>query len=612
MTDNDSMFTHTLPRATLRRVGHIFRPYSRHALLIVLTIIATSILGVVNPLVSGRIIDYAFPHQDRALLTVLVLALLATDSLYWLIYLAQSYLSATVGQRIMRDLRVRLYTHLQRLALRFYTAARTGELISRLSNDVDGVESVVTDTFNTTLANLVTLIISLVVLLRLNAPLTLILLGLLPFFLYLTRWNGQLSRRVSNERQQTLADVAALLEETLNVSGALLLKSFGCQSVATARFIAANERLLRVQLSQALIGRRWAAIIHLFYALLPALVYYVGGRQVIGGTLSLGSLVTYTMLQYRLFNPIGALLDVHVAWQGALALFDRIFAYLDLPVEIADRPDAVVLKETRGHIRFRSVSFSYQPDQLTLHDVNFEVQPGQLVALVGPSGAGKTTISYLLARLYDVKQGTVEIDGHDVRTVALASLARHIGMVTQETYLLNATVRENIAYGRPDASEAELVAAATAAHIHERILALPNGYATIVGARGYTLSGGEKQRIALARVLLKDPRILILDEATSALDTQSERLIQAALDSLMAGRTTLAVAHRLSTILAADQILVMDAGRIVERGTHAMLLARGGIYTRLYHEQFGSIGNNILPVAATVNCTVGESLDRLT
>ena len=370
------------------------------------------------------------------------------------------------------------------------------------------------------------------------------------------------------------------------MSGALLVKSFGNQGVTTVRFVAANERLMRVQLIQTLIGYRWTAIIHLFYALLPALVYYVGGRQVISGTLSLGSLVSYTMLQYRLFGPVGALLDVHVALQGALALFDRIFEYLDLPVEIADRPDAVVLKAIRGHIRFRAVSFSYRPGQATLHDVDFEIEPGQLVALVGLSGAGKTTISYLIARLYDVAQGAVEIDGHDVRKVTLASLAQHIGMVTQETYLLNATVRENIAYGCPDASEAELVATTTAAHIHERILALPNGYATLVGARGYTLSGGEKQRIALARVLLKNPRILILDEATSALDTQSERLIQAALEPVTAGRTTLVIAHRLSTILAADQILVIDAGRIVERGTHALLLQRSGLYARLYHEQF--------------------------
>lgn len=582
--------------STLRRVGRTFLPYWRHGALVVVAIIVMTVLLSVNPLVSGLIIDHAFPHRDLSLLTVLVLVLIATSVFYWLINLAHGYLTATIGQRVMRDLRLSLYSHLQDLSLRFYTTTRTGEILSRLTSDVNGVEDVVTNTFSNTLTNVATVLISLLVLFHLNTPLTLLFLCLLPLFLALTVRRGKISRVVSTERQQMLAEVATLLEETVNVSGALLVKSFGRQCATTERFAATNARLLAVQMRQIMLGRRWSAIMHIFYALLPALVYYVGGRQVFGGTLSLGSLVAYTMLQYRLFTPVGELLDVQVALQQALALFDRIFEYLDLPAEITDCPDAIPLATVSGHIRFRSVHFRYQPQHPTLSDVDFEVQPGQLVALVGPSGAGKTTMTYLLARLYDVEQGAVEIDGHDVRDLALESLGRHIGMVTQETFLHNATVRENITYGKPDATEEEIMAAATAAHIHQRIIELPNGYETIVGARGYTLSGGEKQRIAIARVLLKNPRILILDEATSALDTQSERLIQAALEQLQVGRTTLAIAHRLSTILTADQILVVNAGRIVERGTHTMLLERGGLYAQLYAEQFSSPGST--PTAA--------------
>jgi len=572
--------------STLRRVGRIFLPYWRPCVLIVVTIIVMTVLLSINPLVSGLIIDHAFAQKDLPLLTALVLVLIATDSVYWLINLAQGYLSANVGQRIMRDLRLSLYTHLQILSLRFYTTTRTGEILSRLSNDVNGVEAVVTDTLSNILRNVVMVLVTLVILLQLNALLTLLFLCLLPLFIFLTLRRGKISRVVSTQRQQAMADVSVLLEETLNVSGALLVKSFGHQSTTIKRFAATNEQLLAVQMRQVMFGRRWSSIMHIFYALLPAMVYYVGGRQVLGGTLSLGGLVAYTMLQYRLFTPVGELLNVHVTLQEAVALFDRIFEYLDLPVELSDRPNAIPLEAVMGRIRFRSVSFRYRPERPTLQDVDFEVQPGQLVALVGPSGAGKTTITYLLARLYDVEQGAVEIDGRDVRDVTMESLGRHIGIVTQETYLHNATVCENITYGRPDATREEMIAAATAAHIHQRILELPDGYETIVGARGHLLSGGEKQRIAIARVLLKNPRILILDEATSSLDTKSERLIQAALEPLMAGRTTLAIAHRLSTILAADQILVIDAGRIVERGTHAMLLQRGGLYARLYYEQF--------------------------
>lgn len=571
---------------TLRRVLQSFRPYWLRITIALLTIIATAGLALVSPIMMGLIIDDAFKHKDVNKLLIYVLIMFSAPVASGLIGVGQAYLNSSVGQRVMRDFRVRLYGHLQNMPLRFFTATRTGEILSRLSNDVNGVQSVVTDTISGVVNNIVVVISTLVVMVHLNAWLTLASLCMVPFFLYPTRRMGRIRRGVSTNTQKALADLSTMIEETLSVSGALLTKTFGRQAWETSRFAQSNERLMALQIRQAMVGRWFFMIIRVFFSVAPAIIYYVGGREIIGGVLTVGALVSFTTLQSNLFMPLGSLFNVHIDLQGALALFDRIYEYLDLPHDIVDRPGALDLHHVEGRVALRHVAFRYVEDHIALQDIDFVAEPGQLVALVGPSGAGKTTITYLIPRLYDVTAGAVEIDGLDVRDLTLHSLGTSIGMVTQETYLFHSTIRNNITYGRADATDEEMIAAAQAAHIHDRIMELPDGYETNVGERGYRLSGGEKQRIAIARVILKNPRILILDEATSALDTHSERLIQAALEPLMHGRTTIAIAHRLSTILAADQILVIKDGGIAERGTHRTLLAQGGLYAQLYHEQF--------------------------
>jgi len=607
-------------RGTVRRVVATFRPYRGKVAWVGAAIVVTSGLGVVNPLLIKWIFDHALFGNPPG--TCVNGACPDLHALYWgvaimvaipivtsIIGIGQTYLANLVGLRVMQDLRNSLYRHLQFMPLRFFTVTRTGEIQSRLANDVGGVQSVVTDTASSVLSNVVVIISTVIAMLALSWQLTVLSLFLMPLFVWLTMKVGRARREVATNTQKTLADLTAITEETLSVSGILLGKAFGRQRYEIDRFGGENERLTGLQIRNTMIGRSFFAVVGTFFSITPALVYLVAGwvlaSHPASPSITAGTLVAFTTLQSRLFFPIGSMLQVSTDVQSSFALFDRVFEYLDMPHEIADSPNAIALSpaEVRGSVRFADVWFRYdvppeerpvdgdgdvapRADEWTIRGISLDIEPGQLAALVGPSGAGKTTMTYLVPRLYDVQRGAVLIDGVDVREIKLESLGELIGMVTQETYLFNTTIRRNLLYGKPDATQEELEEAARAAFIHDRIVELPDGYDTVVGERGYKMSGGEKQRLAIARVILKDPRILILDEATSSLDTTSERLVQRALRPLMHGRTTIAIAHRLSTILSADVIFVVERGRIVERGTHAELLAHGGLYAQLYEEQF--------------------------
>jgi len=572
-------------RAYLRRIAVLFRPYRARLAGVLGLIVLSSALGSVPAFLIKVVFDTALPEHDLRLLNEVVAGMIAIAIVTGVLGVVQTLLSNQVGQRVMHDLRTSVYKHLQRLSLAFFTRTRTGEVQSRLANDIGGVQQVVTSTATSIVSNVTTVLATVVAMFVLDWRLTLFALALLPLFVWLTRRVGDQRRKVAKVRQESMADISSLVQESLSVSGILLGKTMGRAGELATRFENESARLADLEVRSRMTGRWMMASIQTTFAVMPALVYLFAGHYV--GAVSIGTVIAFTTLQSRLFFPVGSLLGVSLDVQTSLALFDRIFEYLDQPVDI--EAGTRTLENPRGDVAFEGVSFRYDDAAWTLQDVSFEVPAGTKTALVGETGSGKTTAGYLVARLYDVTRGRVTIDGVDVRELTFGSLADTVGVVSQETYLFHATVRENLRFARPDATDEEVEEAARAAQIHGLIATLPDGYETVVGERGYRFSGGERQRIAIARTILRNPPILVLDEATSALDTQTERAVQEALERLAEGRTTIAIAHRLSTVRDADQIVVLDQGSVAEIGTHEELIAAGGRYASLVSRDTDSV-----------------------
>jgi len=560
-----------------RRVAALFRPYRARLSAVLALIVFSAGLGIISPFLLREILDQAIPEDDLGLLAGLVGGMIAISIATGVIGVGQTWLSNLVGQRVMHDLRSQVFRHLQRLSLAFFTRTRTGEIQSRIANDIGGVQNVVTNTATSIASNATTVIATVIAMFLLDWRLAIFSLALLPLFVWLSRRVGRQRKAITTVRQGAMADISALVQESLSVSGVLLGKTMGRTTELADRFEGESERLADLEVRSRMAGRWVMATIQTSFAVMPALVYLFAGLS--PSTVSIGTLVAFTTLQTRLFFPIGSLLNVGVDIQTSAALFDRIFEYLDLPVEIV--PGTRRLEQPRGDVRLDDVWFRYSEDEWILRGVDLEVAPGTKTAIVGETGSGKTTLGYLAARLYDAERGTVALDGIDVRELAFGALAETVGVVSQETYLFHSSVRDNLRFARPDASDDEIEEAARAARIHDVVAELPDGYDTVVGERGFRFSGGEKQRIAIARTVLRNPPVLVLDEATSALDVQTERAVEEALEGLAEGRTVIVIAHRLSTVRDADQIVVLDAGEIVERGTHDELLVLGGRYAAM-------------------------------
>lgn len=613
--------------ALLRRVMEYAKPYKSEITILLVTILFTTGLGLLTPLIFRDLIDNAIPNSDTGRLNLLAIGLIIIPIISGGIRVVQRQVNSRVGEGVIYDLRVSLYDHLQRMSLRFFTNTKTGELMSRLNNDVVDAQRAISNTMVEIVTNIITVLSTMGLMLALEWRLTILGVMVLPFFIMAARRIGGVLRGIAREQMKYNAQMNAMMNETLNISGTLLVKLFGRRTNEVQRFEDRASKVRDAGVKRAVIGAQFFVVISLVSAIGTALVYWLGGHFVLNGTFTIGTIVAFGALLTQLYGPLQALTNAPVDFATSIVSFERVFEVIDLPLEIEEKPDAVKLNDVEGHLVFENVSFSYDVDEskllsdverirqdsvvatlsgdapkngksngnashasqareVALRNINFDIEAGQLIALVGPSGAGKTTMTYLIPRLYDPIEGRIMLDNHDLRDVSLDSLAEQIGMVTQETYLFHDTIRTNLLYARLDATQAEIEEACIAANIHDFIMDLSDGYDTVAGERGYRLSGGEKQRLAIARVILKNPRILVLDEATSNLDSQSEALIQDALKKVMEGRTSLVIAHRLSTILAADQIFVMDRGEIVEHGTHETLLAQGGLYANLYETQF--------------------------
>jgi ATP-binding cassette, subfamily B, bacterial len=573
---------------SLGRIGRLFRPYRWPLAGVVAIIVVSSVVAMASPFLLRAVIDTALPDRDLPLLIWLTAGMVAVAVVTSALGVVQTWVSTSVGQRVMHRLRTDVFVHLQRQSIAFFTRTRTGEVQSRITNDIGGMQSVVTTTATSIASNLTTAVATTVAMLALSWQLTLISLVVMPPAYYLTRRVARMRRSITAAQQRELADLNVTVEEGLSISGILLSKTMGAGPAVISRFTGSSARLVDLELRSSLAGRWRMGTLSVIFAAIPAVIYLSAGLPLTAGSLTIGTLIAFTTLQNGLFRPITGLLNVGVSLVSSLALFARIFEYLDLPVEIDEpaRPMPIDPARVAGHVRFEDVTFAYPgSDTAAVAGITLDVPAGSTLALVGETGSGKSTLAALAARLYDPVAGRITVDGVDLRELRLADLAAVVGVVSQETYLLHTTVRENLRYAKPDASDAEIEAAARAAQVHEVIAALPEGYDTVVGSRGHRFSGGEKQRLAIARTLLRNPRVLVLDEATSALDNETERAVQRAFDEVARGRTTITIAHRLSTVRDADLIVVMEAGRIIEAGTHDALIARGGAYARMQRLQ---------------------------